>query len=455
MNVELLSDTIAAIASPPGGAWRGILRVSGEQCADCLEACLTPDLMATHSLRALRVATVLTSRLRLPSPLGDLPAEIYFWPTERSYTRQPCAEIHTIGSPPLLAAALAALLSAGARLAQPGEFTLRAFLAGRIDLTQAEAVLGVIDARGEQDLRIALSQLAGGLADPLNQLRDRLLNLLAHLEAGLDFVDEDIEFISPAALQAELRIAADAVRALSEQFQSRGDSGAAPRVALVGLPNAGKSSLLNALVGESAAIVSPQPGTTRDYVARRIALAGVSCELVDTAGVDHAAGGMEAAAQRLGAGQAEQAQLQLLCLDASRELLPWEVAQLRPPRPANVILALTKCDAAIAFHGPPDALRTSSQTGQGINELRQAIAGRLQNIEDVGVASGASARCQESLAQAAAGLKRAESAAIARVGEEIVAAEIRAALDDLGRVVGAVYTDDVLDRIFSRFCIGK
>jgi tRNA modification GTPase len=182
-----VDDTIAAVASPRGGAVRGVIRVSGPDTLACLEQCFR--VSASRPLRALRVPTRVFGHLQLPGPIGALPCHLYLWPTTRSYTRQPTAELHTIGSPPLLDAALDQLCQHGARLAQPGEFTLRAFLAGRLDLTQAEAVLGLIDAENTADLQTALRQLAGGVSSPLLQLRSELLDLLAQIEAALDFVD--------------------------------------------------------------------------------------------------------------------------------------------------------------------------------------------------------------------------------------------------------------------------
>ncbi len=227
-----------------------------------------------------------------------VPCDLFLWPGNRSYTREPVAELHTVGSPPVLQAVLAGACRAGARLAEPGEFTLRAFLAGRLDLTQAEAVLGVIDAGGADELQAALAQLAGGFARPLHQLREDLVQLLAELEAGLDFVEEDIRFISQQAVLARLESAGSLLATVTQQLASRYAARELPQVALVGPPNVGKSSLFNALVerfgdndGSKAkrtmpALVSARRGTTRDYLTAMISLDGVRCELVDTAGVD-------------------------------------------------------------------------------------------------------------------------------------------------------------------------
>ncbi len=197
-----LDDTIVAIASAPGGAARGILRTTGPAVPGCLLGIFQPEEPVDWP--ALGAATVVPGSLTLDANQARLPGELYVWPTSRSFTGQPVAEFHTLGSPPLLEAALRAVCSCGARLAEPGEFTLRAFLCGRLDLTQAEAVLGVIDAAGPGEFQAALSQLAGGLAVPLRRLRDLLLDLLAHLEAGFDFADEDLAFIAAGELRGKL-----------------------------------------------------------------------------------------------------------------------------------------------------------------------------------------------------------------------------------------------------------
>ena len=300
-----LDDTICAIASAPGGARRAVVRLSGPGVLATIETCFRPQPPAR--LADVTRPTVVAGSISLP-PWGEgaardsLPADLYFWPTDRSYTREPAAEIHTLGSPPLVAAVLQALSAAGARLAQPGEFTLRAFLAGRLDLTQAEAVLGLIDAAGDRQCQVALAQLAGGLARPLSELRESLLDLLAQLEAGLDFVEEDIEFIGQAELHERLSEAGRTVAGLTARMSDRSDVSDAVRAVLVGWPNVGKSSLFNALSGGalshasgsrsggSAALVSDEPGTTRDYLVAWLdpASPGASprCQLIDTAGVE-------------------------------------------------------------------------------------------------------------------------------------------------------------------------
>ncbi|MBI1901494.1 MAG: 50S ribosome-binding GTPase, partial [Planctomycetia bacterium] len=258
-----LDDTIAAIATAPGPGARGIVRVSGPGTVACLADFSADD---GRTLESAKVATAVAGHFRLPGLHSPLPAEVYLWPNERSYTRQPLAEVHTIGSQPLLAMLLRAVCRRGARTAEPGEFTLRAFLSGRIDLAQAEAVLGVIEAEDAEELRVALDQLAGGVTGALVQLREQLLDLLAHLEAGLDFVEEDIAFITREELTGQLAAAQATVEKAAAQMAKRSIAVERVRIVLAGWPNVGKSSLFNALAGREAAIVSPQAGTTRDYL---------------------------------------------------------------------------------------------------------------------------------------------------------------------------------------------
>jgi len=455
-----LDDTVVAIASPPGGAARGIVRVSGaaavagvQRYFQAADGCHWPPVAEP---------TVLPGSLQLPDLTSPLPCELYLWPPGRSYTGDSVVEIHTLGSSPLLESLLRALCTADARLAEPGEFTLRAFLSGRIDLTQAEAVLGVIDATDPGALEVALSQLAGGLAGPLCSLRDALLDLLAHLEAGFDFADEDLPFITAEQLDRQLGKAAETVYRLARQMASRGQTNGAIRVVLTGWPNTGKSSLFNALLRCAGALVSARPGTTRDYLTGTLDLDGVKCHLVDTAGVVPGKGpttcgndDVQRAAQAASRTQTRQAQVQLLCVDSTRSLNDWERDVLAHPPGCERVVVLTKIDLDRETDLAERAIPTSSVTGEGIDALRERLRHSVlaAGASGAGVVAGTAARCRESLRAAAIGLERARDAV--GHGEELVAAEIRLALEELGKVVGTVYTDDVLERIFGRFCIGK
>lgn len=449
------NDTICAVASPPGGASRGIVRISGPQTVEVLGRLLRSG--ANELSRLTRPARLVT-QLELDAPLREIEAAVMLWPTQRSYTGQPSAELHMIGAEPVLSAVVDALRRAGARLAAPGEFTLRAFLAGRIDLTQAEAVLGVIEADDRQGLGAALDQLSGGVARELGAVRAELLELLADVEAGLDFVEEDIQFIDDDELSLRLQKLASNTAAIAARMRDRGRSADAPAVVLYGRPNAGKSRLLNALSGLASAIVSDAVGTTRDPVEVRLHSERRSLRLIDTAGTESAADseadGVVYQAQRLGKISAESADVRLWCVDASTI-----VAGVSDSPIAGSLRVATKSDLVDArtrdFLRGEGWILTSAAEGTGIDELREQIIDALSGSGDAVGVSATAARCRETLSDAAIGLGHAAEVVRAGGGQELVAAELRMAMDAVGRVTGTVYTEEILDSIFGRFCIGK
>ncbi len=456
MTLPSPNDTIVALASAPGGSARGVLRLSGHDARLCVEAVFQAD-PATDVSQVVR-PTVIPGSLDLGRAAARLPGELCFWPGRRSYTGEPVAEFHTLGSPPLLELAVEQFCAAGARLAEPGEFTLRAFLAGRIDLVQAEAVLGVIDAADSRELDVALSQLAGGLGVPLTALRDRLLDLLAHLEAGLDFADEDLAFITPEELNGQLAAASDAVAGLICQMDCR-DEGSAIGAACGSNPNVGKSSPLNALAGKSGLWSPTSPAPPRDLPDGRTASRVGRCLLIDTAASSPTGQSRvrpDLAAQIVASQQNSRRPVRILCLDATRPVNDWEAASLADEANRGLVV-LTKIDAARPPCPVPDAIATSSATGEGIDRLRTELCRAVLAAvgSGMGAVAGTALRCRQSLRLAADSLRRARELVHHRGGDELVATEVRIALEELGKVVGAVYTDDLLDRVFSRFCIGK
>lgn len=445
-------DTIAALSSPPGPAVRGIIRASGADCRAALQRVFEPDDAEAwnNAIQPARHA----GRIHLTAIERRLPVAVYFWPTGRSYTGEPMAEIHLCGSPPLLEAILAELYAAGVRPARAGEFTLRSFLTGKIDLLQAEAVLGVIDADDQVQLKSALEQLAGGISGAIHTVRDDLLALLADLEAGLDFVEEDIEFVASEEIQRRVADARQVVAELLKQAVDRMRYTGTARVVLAGPPNAGKSTLFNALLGRSAALVSEVAGTTRDYLVADVQWHGRRIELLDTAGWERETTGPLQSALALRDDQLRRANLILCCLPAGTSAAEQFDEYVFPPGVPRLNV-VTKCDLADA--DAPAGLPVSGATGAGLAELTSAVVDALgQSAFSGGELLGTTgARCRDSLQGAVAALDRAAEIAELGLGDELLSIEIRTALDELGKVSGAVYTDDILDRIFSKFCIGK
>jgi tRNA modification GTPase len=469
-----LDDTIGALASAAGPAARGIIRISGPRALECLNGWFEPADGARW--QSARVAACHAGALTLTGVRSPLSVLVYAWPNGRSYTGEPLVEVHVPGSPPFVEAVLVRVFEAGVRPAGPGEFTLRAFLAGRMDLLQAEAVLGVIDAAEDQALTVALRQLAGGLSGRMTQVRGELLDLLADVEAGLDFVEDGIEFVSRSELACRVRRAEQTIGELVRRCHGRAQSIAQRRVVLAGLPNAGKSTLFNALLGRDAALVSSIAGTTRDYLSGALEWNGLAIELIDTPGWEadvtdagttpdaDAAASLTRRSQELGTQQREQADLVLWCAPLDPESKQQDdedrlrSEQIDSGRPR--VIVRTKADLV----GQSGSGRTesaeiivSAKTGDGLAQLVDRCAQLLgaATSGDEEILGTTAARCADSLTGCREALARAAAAAESGAGDEILAIELREALEHLGRVLGTVYTDDVLDRIFSRFCIGK
>jgi len=478
-------ETIAAIATPKGFGARLIIRVSGPMTWHAVSRVVILD--DSGGACEPNEPVIRPARLHIPQ-LGHLvPCEIYYWPPRRSYTGQAVAEIHMLCCQPLAEAVLAELC---VRPAEPGEFTLRAFLSGRLDLTQAEAVLGVIDAVDTEELRCALNQLAGGLSTPLHDLREELLDLLAELELGFDFVEEDLPFLTWETLCRCISAARRSVEQIIERLFTRRTTDELPLVVLVGRPNVGKSTLFNALVGRTRAIVSSLPGTTRDYLTATCEHRSVKFQLVDTAGLVHVVQSFvfqersasdaaenksthplidviaehpwqdaDRAAQEKAMTLVRSADLRLVCLDASRPLESDE-QRLLERKDSTSVVVLNKIDLNVCetvVDACPNAVKISARTGVGLEHLKDLIVDRLtqQRISTAEILTTTALRCQSALLSVLKDLTEAEALAVSRAPEETIASALRAALDEVSLIVGTAYSDDVLERIFSRFCIGK
>ena len=488
-----VQETIVAIGSAPGPAARGVVRMSGPTALESL----AQVFRCPKAWQQIDRAQSVDGEIILGTDTA-VPVTALIWPDHRSYTRQPTVEIHTFGSTPILQQIVVALQQSGVRLAQPGEFTLRAFLSGRLDLTQAEAVLAVIDAENQNQFDVALQQMAGGLAGPLGGLRDQLLSTLAEVEAGLDFVEEDILFISQEQILTQLGGCKESLDKVIQQISGRDINGERPKVVLMGLPNSGKSSLFNCLTDTDQAIVTDIAGTTTDYISAVATLAQLSIDLIDTAGFETATGEISASAQLHRDQQQAAADLKVLCIDAAmvafddanpntvtfvnpeasevkwiqeqiqnlsdRDLLVLNKIELLTDHLSpEVLLSIATNDVRLDVGElksgqeiePLDVIQTSSLTGAGLDALRVHIEATLRRDAGDSVVGSTVQRASASLTEAAESLAAAIGAAEHQMGDEIVAAEIREALNGLGQVVGTVYTDDILDLVFGRFCIGK
>jgi tRNA modification GTPase len=451
-----MEETIAAIATPPGLGGIAVLRISGRTALQVADAVFKgrgkPSAQKTHTLRHGFVVDgeevvdeALLAVMRGP----------------RSYTAEDVVEISCHGGLVSARRVLALLVRAGARVAQPGEFTRRAFLNGRIDLTQAEAVADVIAAQTEGAQAAALAQLQGRLFRRMQQVYDHLADALASVEARLDFPDEDLGPATRREIMERARNATVFLEALLATAREGRVLREGVRTVIVGKPNVGKSSLLNALLGEERAIVSASPGTTRDTIEEIASIGGVPLRIVDTAGIREHADQVEEEGIRRTHEQLRLAELVLLVLDASRRLEPSdrELIGLCKERPLIVVLNKADLGAFVDAAAMRDftTARVSLKTGRGVEELKKTIAGHvLQGKAGAGFHEAAiNARHQEALLRSVAALGRATAAFQQRASLEIVAADLREAMQALGEVTGRTVTEDVLDRVFAKFCVGK
>lgn len=445
--------TIAAVASPPGRGLRAVLRLSGPDARRiALESCTGHDGPPGLDARGFE-------EVRFHDGRGDQPALLLWMPGPRSFTREDVVELHLPGAPPLVALALDRLLALGAVPAEPGEFTRRAFLSGRLDLTRAEGVLALVSARSDEERRAATALMFGGLDERMRALRDTLDALRALCEASLDFDESETGHVPTD----ELRAGVESVRAgLSEALaweERRFPAPGEPRVVLAGAPNAGKSRLFNRLTGERA-IVSAHPGTTRDRVTGTWTLAGTPCRLTDTAGADAAARGPDAEAQQHARAERDAADLELLVVDAAGR----EVAALGVAARARIV-AWNKIDLAAARPCPPapfaDApwIAVSAATGEGLASLAEEAARALGLVgggtRRAGVARELTARHKHSLREAQRELSGSLAALEEGLPLDLFAESLRAATDHLDRITGRTTPEELLDRIFARFCLGK
>ena len=458
-------DTIAAIATAQGEAGIGIVRVSGALALTIAAGVFrsprgaSPTQLPTHTLTYGHVVDanasdeiideVLLGVMRAPS----------------TYTGEDIVEFNCHGGTVPLTAVLDVVVKNGARIAEPGEFTKRAFLNGRLDLAQAEAVAELIASKTDLSRKIAVEALAGKLSDTVNGLNDRLAALLAEIEASIDFPEEDLDFMKvEMQLAAARAVQTDLTTLLETATEGRLITEGA-NVAILGKPNVGKSSLLNALLGTTRAIVTDIPGTTRDTIEEMMNIGGIPLKLIDTAGIRHTDDIVEQQGVERSKAVQDRAELHLIVFDASQPLNDADLELLKTAQSSKAILILNKMDlpvvtspAALLAHCPKKrVVETVIPERKGLDRLKAAVSEELLGGEWVIGESPivTNARHQEALRRANEGLSYAIESLENGMPPDLIAVDLRISLDGFGDVVGKTTTEDILDRIFSQFCVGK
>jgi tRNA modification GTPase len=451
-------DTICAVSTPPGEGGIGIIRVSGRDAVLIASGIFRPRAKSgppfgiSHTLRYGHVVDPATNELVDEALMSVMRAPA-------TYTREDVVEINCHGGMVPLWRTMSLLVAAGARQAEPGEFTKRAFLNGRIDLAQAEAVMDIIRAKTGLALQAANEQLQGGLSSEISILRDRLISIIASVEAGIDF-PEDIEGEAGKTLGEEVSRLLDGIDGLlaSASFGRILRDGFA--TAIVGRPNVGKSSLLNALLRQDRAIVTEVPGTTRDVLEEYLNVDGVPLRILDTAGIRHSRDVVEQEGIRRSLAAMGSADIVLVVLDGSQPLIPEDRLVLDKVNGKNAIVVINKSDLPRKLEAdgqPVTRVAVSCRTGAGLEDLRRSIADTVKkgSVASREHAWAVNLRHRTALEQTKESLQRALETITTGLSPEFVAVDLRGALDSLGLIIGATYTEDILKRIFNDFCIGK
>jgi tRNA modification GTPase len=472
--LDRLDDTIVAVSSAAGNGAVGIVRLSGPKAIDIADTMV--KVAGDVPLARRPGSTRISGEVRPAEGIG-LPAVFYVFRAPHSYTRQDLVEIHSIGSPPVLEMIRRRAMALGAVAAQPGEFTARAFLNGAMDLTKAEAVAGVIRARTDTQLRASRWMMDGRLSHEISDARDELAELLALVEADIDFAEEPIQFINPVALRERLATIDARLSRIPAETKSAERLDALPRILLLGRPNAGKSSLMNALSGTSRAICAAAAGTTRDILSAPIRLGPLNgvkglAILLDAAGVDPSEDAIIAQARALTLDAAQRVDLVCLVVDLGAHEDAAALGLVHSLELPRVVVAANKCDLLSdrdvaqrvrrmeAWNIGP-VRRVSAKSGAGTDGLRAAFVEALGETAGttLGEAMLLSERQRSAIADAGSAIGRAmnlgETATETVDCADLVAFELREALDALGAVTGEVTTDELLGRVFANFCIGK
>jgi tRNA modification GTPase len=474
-----LDDTIVAVATPAGRGGIGVVRLAGPQA----RAIAQPMLRLKHELEAGHaiigefvepgggaVELRSTGQPGAADPTWAVVARseridevvVSYFAKPHSYTTDDIVEISAHGSPVVLRHIVELCVAAGARLAEPGEFTMRAFLNGRIDLTQAEAVRDLIESQTLYQAKVAAQQLEGALSKRLQPVKQTLVELIALLEAGIDFAEDDVSVLPDATILARIESVQKPLEQLAASFAYGKIVHEGLTLAIVGRPNVGKSSLFNRLVERERAIVTATPGTTRDLVTETVAIGGIPVKLVDTAGIRQALDEAESIGIRKSKEALADADLVLVVMDASQPTSPEDGELLRHSESRPTIVVGNKCDLASsgqwsAAGGRSSTIRASALTGEGIADLRAEILRHVGGEAGTQAESGflTNVRHQGLVRDSLAALEAAKKAVSGKVPHEMLLLDLYSSLRPLDAITGATTTDDILNLIFSTFCIGK
>lgn len=454
-------DTIAAISTPLGEGGIGIIRISGKDAIKIADKIF-------HSPKGLKLADVKTHTIHYGFIVNPQTGEkidevlVTVMRAPHTYTREDTVEINCHAGYITLKKILNLVLLHGARLAEPGEFTKRAFLRGRIDLSQAESVIDLIKAKTEQAQKIALDHLSGKLSEKINELRDAITRVCAHVEAYIDFPEEDIDGLTQEQIQSEINRVKEEIKKLIEGYEEGKIYREGLRAAIVGKPNVGKSSLLNALLMKDRAIVTEIPGTTRDIIEEYVNIKGIPLQIVDTAGIREAHDLVEAEGIKRSLKAVELAEIILLVLDSSKPIDSLDEEIINKIIHKKIIVVINKKDIKSREFQLPESLKDkpaveiSALKGEGIEELKELIFNTTitGKCEQEGVVV-TKLRHKIALDNALEALDNALQTFEKKEPLEITAMFLREALNCLGQIVGVVTTEDILNIIFSEFCIGK
>jgi tRNA modification GTPase len=454
-----LEETMVAVSTPLGKSGIGVIRLSGKDSFNLI------GKVFRSGNKTLQDRSPLVGKIFDPTTHQILDQVIVtYFQAPRSYTREDVIEISCHGSPVLLKAILAAILESGARLARPGEFTLRAFLNGAIDLVQAEAVRDLIEAQTLFQAKIAQQQVMGSLSRRLKPNKDQLVRLISLLEAGIDFADDDVAILPWDEIVAELTRLQESLSQLHNSFKFGKIIGAGLSIAIIGRPNVGKSSLFNALLEEDRAIVTDIPGTTRDLISETSQIRGIPVRFLDTAGIREVVDKVE----RIGIDKSweaiSDADFILLVVDGSEILEEQDLRLIEKLGGIPFFLVINKADLTQRLH--PDEIsahskltcRVSAKTGEGVESLKEALFSDLtgsQGSFEVEEGLVTNIRHEGLVKEALEALARSSSSAVDQLPHEILLLDLYAALKALNALTGETTVEDILDNIFSTFCIGK